>query len=1187
MKSILAPAVLCSCCLTLIGPLYGGTVSDSFSTSRNYLTDGVVGTIWDGVYLGAGEFANVGIAGVPGRTLKADANVTASGKLSVQTTETAWEGTDDDGFFLYKVVKGDFQVSVKIVTPYDNTGYNTAGLMARAFTGPGNPLTGGENYVTFTRFDEFGFANYGRSTVDNGTQQVNPGDPEGADLYWLMLERVGNTFSCYQKTAEADSWILVPNCVFERPDLDGMPVQVGIIQAIFSAASPTVQFEKFSLTGPNVAPVQPTGPAGLTMTAPAPGTVALSWTPGAGSTGSLVVMRPYAPTSRQPSQYTGYTGNFDFSLATPLGATNNIVFVGTESTVTVTNLTPSVTYFASVYAYSGSGDTAVYSQSAPATASKTVTGQLTSIAVTLQTNTVAVDDTMQVGVVANFQGGGTLDVTGASTYTSLNPDLASVDGAGLINAIAAGSAAIVASYQGFSSTQAVTIIKLPVTDDFSAPRDYLTEGITDTSWHGLLLGAQDMMEGGALGGSGPGETLILDAGITAPGRLTIKSTRTDWENGDDDGLFLYRMVSGDFNAQIQVTYFEPSAYNWAGLMARVPFTGGEFYVGLATFNQFGIGNYVRDVANGITINGPFTAVPAKAFIMLERRGTTFNFYEKAHALDSWTLIHTTTRPDFEGIPIQVGIAQACFSENAPVSQFANFKLETTDPVPPNKPGPAKDLVLTRSGIGSITATWTAGNSSSGSLVIARAVNGITRQPLDGTTYTSNEDLGASNIVVYAGSGTSMTLNNLEAVRYHIAVYSYNQTVYNLDSAFGSLEALGIPAVTQDPTAKAIYAGRPVTFSGTAIGTSPLTYQWQKGGVNLSDSAGISGAKTPMLTIASVTAQDAGAYKLIVSNDAGSDTSAEANLTVVTPTGSTYESSVMSYAPVAYWRFGETAGSGTTFEYWGGLDGTVNAGATLGAAGPRPSDGIELFGADNTGVNLDGTSVSAPVTTPALNLNTANVTMMCWVNPVSLPNSDRAGFFTCTGPATAGAGFRYATGGEKLGLLWNNTAINSALTIPANTWSFVAVSISPTEAVLYLGTPGSGLAKEVRAGDYPVQGFDGTGLIGSDRNVANRFLLGVLDEMAIFNATLTEQDVSNIFQGISRPEQVSLSVALSAGGPIVISWPGTATGYNLQTAPTLGAGAVWGSAGVTPVLVNGMYQATIPVGFGTAFYRLVK
>jgi fluoroacetyl-CoA thioesterase len=42
---------------------------------------------------------------------------------------------------------------------------------------------------------------------------------------------------------------------------------------------------------------------------------------GTGSAGSLVVMRPYAPTSRQPSQYTGYTGNFDFSLATPLGAT--------------------------------------------------------------------------------------------------------------------------------------------------------------------------------------------------------------------------------------------------------------------------------------------------------------------------------------------------------------------------------------------------------------------------------------------------------------------------------------------------------------------------------------------------------------------------------------------------------------------------------------------------------------------------------------------------------------------------------------------------------------------------------------------------------------------------------------------------------------------------------------------------
>jgi hypothetical protein len=34
------------------------TYSDNFSTSVNYQTNGIAGTIWDGLYLGPGDFAN-------------------------------------------------------------------------------------------------------------------------------------------------------------------------------------------------------------------------------------------------------------------------------------------------------------------------------------------------------------------------------------------------------------------------------------------------------------------------------------------------------------------------------------------------------------------------------------------------------------------------------------------------------------------------------------------------------------------------------------------------------------------------------------------------------------------------------------------------------------------------------------------------------------------------------------------------------------------------------------------------------------------------------------------------------------------------------------------------------------------------------------------------------------------------
>jgi hypothetical protein len=67
-----------------------GMFTDSFNTNVNYLTNGVSGTIWDGAYFGAGEFANSGSIG--GATVQCDANITATCKLTLQTTGTEWEG---------------------------------------------------------------------------------------------------------------------------------------------------------------------------------------------------------------------------------------------------------------------------------------------------------------------------------------------------------------------------------------------------------------------------------------------------------------------------------------------------------------------------------------------------------------------------------------------------------------------------------------------------------------------------------------------------------------------------------------------------------------------------------------------------------------------------------------------------------------------------------------------------------------------------------------------------------------------------------------------------------------------------------------------------------------------------------------------------------------------------------------
>ncbi|HEY9044963.1 MAG TPA: PQQ-dependent sugar dehydrogenase [Ohtaekwangia sp.] len=84
-----------------------------------------------------------------------------------------------------------------------------------------------------------------------------------------------------------------------------------------------------------------------------------------------------------------------------------------------------------------------------------------------------------------------------------------------------------------------------------------------------------------------------------------------------------------------------------------------------------------------------------------------------------------------------------------------------------------------------------------------------------------------------------------------------------------------PAIVTQPASVTVSAGQPATFSVTATGTAPLTYQWQKNNAN------ISGATASTYTIASTQASDAGAYRVIVSNSVGTATSNAAQLTVTT------------------------------------------------------------------------------------------------------------------------------------------------------------------------------------------------------------------------------------------------------------------------------------------------------------------
>ncbi len=117
--------------------------------------------------------------------------------------------------------------------------------------------------------------------------------------------------------------------------------------------------------------------------------------------------------------------------------------------------------------------------------------------------------------------------------------------------------------------------------------------------------------------------------------------------------------------------------------------------------------------------------------------------------------------------------------------------------------------------------------------------------------------------------------------------SYTLAVSNavgvVTSAVATLTVSGPPVITLQPASQSVAAGNTVTFSVTAAGTLPLSYQWRKNGVGLTNGGSLSGATSTALTLANVQTNDAGSYQVVVTNSVDSVTSAVATL-IVTPAG---------------------------------------------------------------------------------------------------------------------------------------------------------------------------------------------------------------------------------------------------------------------------------------------------------------
>lgn len=107
-----------------------------------------------------------------------------------------------------------------------------------------------------------------------------------------------------------------------------------------------------------------------------------------------------------------------------------------------------------------------------------------------------------------------------------------------------------------------------------------------------------------------------------------------------------------------------------------------------------------------------------------------------------------------------------------------------------------------------------------------------------------------------------------------------------------------PTISAQPQSQTATTGGSVTFSVTATGTEPITYQWQFNGVD------IPGATSPSYTIRQVRSSHAGNYTVVLTNIAATVTSDAATLTALAPTA--IPATPVAVAATTYWEGDFTA-----------------------------------------------------------------------------------------------------------------------------------------------------------------------------------------------------------------------------------------------------------------------------------------
>ncbi len=295
------------------------------------------------------------------------------------------------------------------------------------------------------------------------------------------------------------------------------------------------------------------------------------------------------------------------------------------------------------------------------------------------------------------------------------------------------------------------------------------------------------------------------------------------------------------------------------------------------------------------------------------------------------------------------------------------------------------------------STAPVGQTVSAGTPVAFAVGASGTAPLSYQWYKGTTAItGATNAtfilaspqVADSGSYTVVVTNPVGSVTSAAAVLTVN--------------ALAVkPAITSQPVSQTVIAGNNAVFIVAATGTPAPTYQWQLGGTALT------GATSAFLAIPNAQSVNAGNYTVVVTNSAGSVTSAAATLTVNAPV----VAPAITTQPV-----GATVTAGTAVTF------TVAASGTAPLSYQWQKNGSVIVGVTGTTLTLSSPQVADAGSYNVVVFNAAGFatsnTAALQVNPAGTPPAFTKAPLSQT--VTAGANVTFtaaATGTAPLAYQW--------------------------------------------------------------------------------------------------------------------------------------------------------------------------